>query len=133
MAEGAEGVTVELIGHLERAWNEADGRAFGKPFTADADFVDIRGEYHRGQEAIAAGHQAIFDSIYKGSSIEYRLSRARELSESVILARSTADLRVPAGPLAGEHSAVQSLVLVRGDEEWKIAGFHNTLVAPQRQ
>jgi len=133
MAAGAENVARELIDRLEQAWNEADGRAFGKPFTADADFVDIRGEYHRGQEAIAAGHQAIFDSIYKGSSIEYRLSRARELSESVILARSTADLRVPAGPLAGEHSAVQSLVLVRGDEEWKIAGFHNTLVAPQRQ
>jgi hypothetical protein len=32
MAEGAEGVAAELIGRLERAWNEADGRAFGEPF-----------------------------------------------------------------------------------------------------
>jgi uncharacterized protein (TIGR02246 family) len=132
MAEGAEGVADELIGRLERAWNEADGRAFSEPFSADAAFVDIRGEHHRGQEAIAAGHQAIFDSIYQGSSIAYELIQARELSEDVILAHSTGVLRVPSGPLAGEHNAVQSLVLVRRGDGWKIAGFHNTLVAPQQ-
>jgi uncharacterized protein (TIGR02246 family) len=133
MAPSLENVANELIGRLERAWNEAGGRAFGEPFTADADFVDIRGEYHRGQEAIAAGHQAIFDSIYKGSSANYKLIQARELSDDVILAHATALLKVPSGPLAGEHNAVQSLVLVREGDEWKIAGFHNTLVAPQRQ
>ncbi len=133
MAGGAENVANELIGRLEQAWNEADGRAFGQPFAAEADFVDIRGEYHRGQEAIAAGHQAIFDSIYKGSSTNYKLIQARELSDDVILAHATGVLKAPSGPLVGEHSAVQSLVLVRGGDEWKIAGFHNTLVAPQRK
>jgi uncharacterized protein (TIGR02246 family) len=132
MAEGAEGVAAELIGHLERAWNEADGRAFGEPFAPDADFVTIRGEHLRGREAIAAGHQAIFDSIYKGSSTDFELTGARELSNGVILAHSTAVLRAPSGPLAGEHGAVQSLVLVRGGAGWEIVGFHNTLMAPQR-
>lgn len=132
MAEGAENVTTELIGRLELAWNEADGRAFGEPFTADADFINIRGDHLRGQEAIAAGHQAIFDSIYKGSSTDFKLVRARELSDHVILAHATAVLKVPSGPLAGEHNAVQTLVLVRGGDGWEIAGFHNTLVAPQR-
>src|SRR4028119_908857 len=132
MAEGAENVTTELIGRLELAWNEADGRAFGEPFTADADFINIRGDHLRGQEAIAAGHQAIFDSIYKGSSTDFELVRARELSDDVILAHATAVLSAPSGPLAGEHSAVQSLVLVRGGAGWEIAAFHNTLMGPQR-
>ena len=133
MAEGAQGVAAELVGRLERAWNEADGRAFGEPFAPDADFVDIRGEHHRGQEAIAVGHQAIFDSIYKGSSVDYELTGARELSGEVILAHATADLRAPSGPMAGEHSSVLSLVLARGADGWKIAAFHNTLVAPQQR
>ena len=133
MAASAENVAKELIGRLEDAWNAADGRAFGEPFTADADFVDIRGEYHRGREAIAAGHQAIFDSIYKDSSVNYELIQARELSEGTILAHSTGVLRAPSGPLAGEHGAVQSLVLVREGDGWRVAGFHNTLVAQQRQ
>jgi uncharacterized protein (TIGR02246 family) len=131
MTEGADSIAAELIGRLERAWNEADGRAFGEPFAPDADFVDIRGEHHRGREAIAAGHQVIFDSIYKGSSTDYELTDARELSDEVILAHATAVLRAPSGPLAGEHNSLLSLVLVRGGEGWEIAGFHNTLVAPQ--
>ncbi len=132
MAAGAENIAKELIGRLERAWNEADGRAFGEPFIVDADFVDVRGEYHQGQDAIASGHQAIFDSVYKGSSIDYELMQAKELIDGVIVAHSTGVLRVPSGPLAGERSAVQSLVLVREGGEWKIAGFHNTFVAQQR-
>ena len=130
MDERADSVATELIGRLESAWNEADGRAFSEPFTADADFVDIRGDHHRSREAIAAGHQTIFDSVYKGSTADYELIGARELSDDVILAHSTGVLRAPSGPLAGEHSSVQSLVLVRGSDGWKIAGFHNTLVAP---
>ena len=110
MAAGAENVADELIGRLEQAWNAADGRAFGEPFTPDADFVTIRGEHLRSREAIAAGHQAIFDSIYKGSSTDFELIKARELSDDVILAHATAILEVPAGPLAGEHSAVQTEV-----------------------
>jgi uncharacterized protein (TIGR02246 family) len=132
MAEEAEGVAAEMIARLERAWNEADGRAFGEPFAPDADFVTIRGEHLHGREAIAAGHQAIFDSIYEGSSVGYELTGARELSGGVILAHATAVLRAPSGPLAGEHSAVQSLFLVRGGDGWEIAGFHNTLVAPRQ-
>ena len=116
MAEGAQGVAAELIRRLQRAWNQADGQAFGEPFAPDADFVDIRGEHHRGREAIAAGHQAIFDSVYEGSSVEYELTQARELSGEVILAHATADLRAPSGPLAGEHSSVLSLILVRGGD-----------------
>ena len=133
MGEQADSVAAGLIGRLQRAWNEADGRAFGEPFTADADFVDIRGEHHRGREAIAAGHQAIFDSIYEGSTTDYELTGAREIADGVILAHSTEVLRAPSGPLAGEHSAVQTLVLVRGVDGWKVAGFHNTLAAPQRR
>jgi uncharacterized protein (TIGR02246 family) len=132
MAEGAQGVAAEPLGRLERAWNGTDGRAFGKPFAPDTDFVDIRGEHHRGREAIAAGHQAIFDSIYEGSTVGYELTDARELSGDVILAHATAVLMAPSGPLAGEHSSMLSVVLIRGGGGWEIAAFHNTLVAPQR-
>jgi uncharacterized protein (TIGR02246 family) len=133
MTEVAEGVAAELVGRLGRAWNEADGQAFGEPFAPDADFVDIRGEHHRGREAIAAGHQAIFDSIYEGSSVDFELTGARELSGEVILAHATAVLIAPSGPLAREHSSMLSMVLVRGGDGWEIAGFHNTLVVPQQR
>ncbi len=107
MSEGPEGVAAELLGRLERAWNAGDGRAFGGPFAPDADFVDIRGEHHRGREAIAAGHRAILHSIYEGSTVGYELTDARELTGGVILAHATAVLRVRSPPVPWRASTTR--------------------------
>ena len=104
-------VTEIIIKHLEDAWNAADGTAFGAPFAPDADFVTIRGDMHSGQ-AIADGHQQIFDTIYAGSSVRYTVIDARELADRVILARVKATLNAPTGPLAGETDSLASVVLV---------------------
>lgn len=125
-----EKVARDLIKQLEDGWNAADGEAFGEPFAEDADFVAIRGDHHRSREAIAKGHQAIFDSIYKDSRVTYDLIQARALADSVVLAQAKGGLNAPSGPLAGEHDSMATLVLVQEDGEWQIASFHNTLIAP---
>ena len=121
-------IAKEVMQRLEKAWNSADGAAFGEPFAADADFVAIRGDLHSGP-AIAAGHQQIFDTIYAGSTIQYEVLRARKLDDRVILVHAKNTLTAPTGPLAGEHTALASVVLVRADEGYRIAAFHNTLIA----
>ena len=118
-----------IVKHLEDAWNAADGPAFAEPFASDADFVNVRGELHSGRDAIAAGHQQIFDTIYAGSTLRYSVGSARELDDGVILAHIPATLNVPSGPLAGEINALASIVLVRDGGEHRIAAFHNTAVA----
>jgi uncharacterized protein (TIGR02246 family) len=70
-----------IVKRLEEAWNAGDGAAFGAPFASDADFVDIRGVWHRGEE-IAAGHQQIFDTVYAGSTVRYEVLDARPLNDS---------------------------------------------------
>jgi uncharacterized protein (TIGR02246 family) len=115
---------------LERAWNDADGAAFGAAFANRAAFVDIRGVTHDGGPAeIGADHQGIFDSIYKGSVIRIDLETARLLSDDVVLARGRATLDAPTGPLAGVHQAVSTVVLLRTNGDWRAASYHNSLVA----
>lgn len=118
-----------VIKRLEEAWNAADGAAFAEPFAPDADFVNIRGDLHTGREEIAAGHQQIFDTIYAGSTVRYTVRQARELDEGVILAHISAVLSAPSGPLAGETSALASIVLVGDGDDHRVAAFHNTVVA----
>ena len=123
----------EVVARLEHAWNAGDAAAFGAPFAEDADFVDVRGEHHRGRGAIVGGHQAIFARVYQGSTVRYQVTHARAIADGVLLVHATGDLSAPAGPMAGEHRARQSLVLVRRgapDGGWEVASFHNTLVAP---
>ena len=133
-ADGVEEIVRRTLARLSDAWNAGNGSAFGAPFAEDADFVAIRGDHHHGREAIAQGHQAIFDTIYRGSTVAYTLLQARALADGVILAHAHGALQAPTGPLAGEHTSTVTLVLVRLDQEsdWRIAAFHNTLVAPSQ-
>jgi uncharacterized protein (TIGR02246 family) len=118
-----------IVRRLEAAWNAMDGSAFGAPFAADADFVNIRGEHLRGQAAIAAGHAAIFRTIYAGSTNHFTIERARLLRPEVALVRVHSVLDAPQGPLAGRHGARFSLVLTKERNGWEIAALHNTLEA----
>ena len=121
-------IATDLLAQLEAAWNAGDGAAYGAPFASDADFVDIRGDHHRGAAAIGGGHQAVLDSIYRGSTTTYRVDGARHLAPACVLAHATATLDAPGGPLAGRHTSTVTAVLVQGDAGWRIAAFHNTLV-----
>jgi uncharacterized protein (TIGR02246 family) len=119
----------ELFAELEAAWNVADGARFGRAFSDDADFVNVRGELHRGIAAISAGHQGIFDSIYKGSTVRYEVLSGEEIADGCVLGLASGTLDVPAGPLQGIQHSTISVLLVRGDG-WKIRAFQNTLVGP---
>lgn len=126
MAESVERIAGEIVGKLERAWNDGDGNAWGALFSEDADFVTVRGDYFRTRRAIAEGHQAIFNTIYKDSVNQYELLRARPLGDGLILAHARAKLSVPGGPMAGEYQALSSMVLARASAGWLVTSFHNT-------
>ena len=125
-------IAASLFQQAEDAWNAADGAAFGALFTEESDFVNIRGEHHRGSVAIARGHQGIFDTIYKGSTVRYEPERARSVAPGTIVALAAATLEVPAGPLQGVLNARMTIVITEQDGRWLITAFHNTLVAEGR-
>jgi uncharacterized protein (TIGR02246 family) len=131
MNQDAAQIVTLIVQSLEDAWNASSGPRFAAAFADDADFVDIRADYHRGKQAIQFGHQAILGSIYKGSQNKYTLLSARYLTPEVIIAQVGAVLRVPAGPLAGENRSVFSIVLRRGEGgSWPIQALHNTPAPP---
>ena len=117
-----------IVKELEAAWNAADGARFAVPFIEDADFVNIRGEHFRTREVIARGHQAIFETLYKGSTVRNELAAATPIAPGVLLAHVKAQLNVPTGPLTGQQSSQISMVLVQQQGDWRIAAFHNTLI-----
>ena len=127
MTQQTSDIATAMMGRLEAAWNKADAAAFAAEFADDADFVNIRGDYASGRHAIAEGHAHIWGSIYAGSQVRYSLRQVRQLAPNVLLVHLDAELHVPRGPLAGQTSALPSLVLVSAEGGWKIASFHNTV------
>jgi uncharacterized protein (TIGR02246 family) len=128
MNSDGERIVSDLVSELEEAWNAADGARFARPFAEDADFVNIRGEHLRTREVIAKGHQAIFNTIYKGSVVRYQVAGVRAIAPAVLLAHVKSTLKAPTGPLAGEHGSLFTVVLVQEQNSWSIAAFHNTLI-----
>ena len=122
-------VVHDLVGELERAWNSADGGAFAAVFTDDADFIDIRGSHHHGRTEIGHGHQAIFDTIYKGSNVRYSVVSATPVADNAVLGIIEATLDTPGGPLQGVHDSRISVVVVNdATTGWRVRSFHNTIV-----
>jgi uncharacterized protein (TIGR02246 family) len=124
-----QAVAESFYAAIEAAWNAADGEAFGAQFADVTDFVNIRGEiFHGDARVVAAGHQAIFDTIYRGSTIRYQVDRVRVLTPNHILVHATAKLDAPAAPPMSADRSQMTVVLVDQDGEWKATAFHNTLV-----
>jgi uncharacterized protein (TIGR02246 family) len=119
-----------VIRKLESAWNAADGNAFAVPFAPNADFVTIRAEHFQGRDAIAKGHDAILHTIYAGSKNRFTMESMRLLHPGVALVHVRSLLDAPQGPLAGQHNALFSAVLIRLTGGWQIVSFHNTLAPP---
>lgn len=120
----------ENVKAMETGWNTKSGATFAKPFADDADYVIINGTHIQGKTAIDKGHQQIFDTIYKSSTLALTVKQVRFLRPDVALAHVAARMKVAQGPAAGEWDALISMVMLKDAGGWKIASFQNTQVQP---
>ena len=115
------------VKQLESGWNTKSGAAFAKPFASDADYVIINGIHVRGYDAIEKGHQQIFDSIYKDTTVTLVVKQIRFLRPDVALVHVSGQRDSPQPHLRAYATMV--MVMVKNDGKWKIASFQNTVLA----
>ena len=127
-AGGDDAALRENVRQLEAGWNAKSGAAFAKPFAGDADYVIINGAQIKGRDAIAEGHQRIFDTIYKDSTLSLSVKQVRMLRADVAVVHVSAHLKTS----QGEGDAVITLVMTKENGAWTIAAFQNTSVAAGR-
>ncbi len=119
------------VEQLETAWNNSDSAGFAAPFAEDADFVHILGGHFTGRTSIERGHRAIFDTIYKGSTVKFEVEKTRFAGSDVAIVFIFSTLKTAAQGLPPQMNARPTMVLQRQDGAWKIVTFQNTLVTPE--
>lgn len=115
-----------IIQSMQEGWNKKDGNLFASRFTEDCDYVVINGMYIKSKTAVAAGHQNIFNTIYKETSLEMNLNDARYLTDDIVIAHVTSRRY---GNVFGKYEdpkAIITLTLQKKNDEWNIAAFQNT-------
>ena len=123
----------ESVKELEQGWNTKSGAAFARPFSEDAEYVVINGMHIQGRVEIEKGHQRIFDTFYKESTLSLNVKQIRFLRPDVALVHVSAHLRIPQGDTARETEAIITLVMTKDNGVWKIKGFQNTQVTFNQQ
>lgn len=112
-------------------WNKGSGAAFAAQFADDADYVVVNGNYLKGRQQIASGHQQIFDTFYKGTRLWIEVKSVRFLRPDVALMHSVSRVLKPgeadASPV--RPAAIQLFVVTKHDGTWLIDSFHNTPLA----
>jgi uncharacterized protein (TIGR02246 family) len=123
----------ELFQQILDGWNQGNGQAFAAPFTDDADFIVWNGRYLKGREAIAVGHQQIFETFYRGSRLEGSINSIRFLSDDIALLHLHGRPQMPGQALpAPEQYSIQTLIGVRQTDGWRFTAFQNTLIQQER-
>lgn len=126
-ADGKDEAAIrENVRQLEAGWNAKSGAQFAKPFAADADYVVINGTYVKGREAIAQGHQHIFDTFLKESTLSLSVKQVRRLRPDVAVVHVAAINKIPRGAETRTVEAMITLVMTKEAGAWQIAAFQNT-------
>lgn len=118
-----------LIDNLISSWNAGDGASYGVPFTDECDYVTFNGDRLRGRRAVAAQHQALFDTHLKGSRLVFESVEMRAVTPDVVVVHSIGNsLLEGQKELSPSRRSIQTLVAVRSDGEWKFTTFQNTRI-----
>ena len=120
----------ENVKQIETGWNTKSGALFATPFAEDADYVVINGMYIKGRSVIETGHQQIFDTIYKETTVTLTIKQIRFLRPDVAVAHVNGHRTGPTKDL--EQDAMLTLVMTKEKEGWTIAAFQNTAVVTRQ-
>ena len=104
---------------------------------ATAPIANVLGMYFCGHEAFRERHQAVFGTVFKGTTLTLCIATLRFVRPDVAMADLDAELRgctaLPRGLPVMPDGTVRTrllMVLVKEDGDWWISAYHNVPVVP---
>jgi uncharacterized protein (TIGR02246 family) len=121
----------DLYQQLLDGWNQGSGAAFAAAFMEDGDLVAFDGTHFKGRREIAPFHQELFDKWLKGTRLVGKVKSVRFLTPDVAVMHCIGStvMRGESEP-SPERDSIQTLVVTRQNDEWRIAAFQNTRIRP---
>jgi uncharacterized protein (TIGR02246 family) len=121
-----------LARRMTAAWNRGDGEVYAALFTDDSDYIAFDGTHLRGRTANARHHQALYDTVLRGSRLVFEGDPGiRFLAPDVAVMHAMGSVLLPwQDAVTARRRSNQTYVVVQRPEGWRIAAFHNTRYRP---
>jgi uncharacterized protein (TIGR02246 family) len=126
MQKPDETIIRQLYADLIAAWNNHNAESYAALFTDNANLVGFDGSIMNGKADVLSHLSGIF-AHHKTAPYIYIIREVRFLSDEVALLRSVVGMLNPTGEdINPAANAIQSLVSVKQNDEWRISLFQNT-------
>ena len=111
---------------LLTCWNNQDAPGMASLFSADANVIGFDGSQMNGRAQIELELQQVFTD-HKTARYVWKTEEVRLLNSDTALLRAIVGM-VPPGKkeINPERNAIQSLIAIRQNGDWKISLFQNT-------
>ena len=109
---------------MAEGWAAGSGERFAAIFAPDVEFVNVRGEEQHSREAVAKGHQMMFESRFRGTTLGVEEPRIRFIDDNTAVVHVVSTVDGVDGRLVSTHAQA---VVERRDGEWLITAFHNMI------
>jgi uncharacterized protein (TIGR02246 family) len=115
-----------LYRQILSSWNRRNADAIAELFDEDGVAIGFDGSELDGREQIAAIHRQIFDDHLTGAFVG-KVKSVRFLNSQVGVLSAVAGMVQPGqSDLDPERNAIQTVVAVKRDNQWRVAVFQNT-------
>ncbi len=126
MSKAEPAPIITLYHQLHHAWNERSAGDFAAMFTDDGTSVGFDGSEMQGPAQIERELAQIFADHATGAYIGI-VHEVRLLSDNVAVLRAVAGLIPPgSSEINPATNALQTLIVIRSGDQWRIAHFQNT-------
>jgi uncharacterized protein (TIGR02246 family) len=107
-------------------WNQQDAKGISSLFADDGNVVGFDGSQIDGRSAIETEMARIFTN-HKTASYVWKVREVRFLHTGIALLRAVVGMMPPGKKeINPATNAIQSLIAIKQNSEWKIALFQNT-------
>ena len=118
-----------LYRQILSAWNRRNADAIANVFDVDGVAIGFDGSELDGRADIARIHRQIFADHQTGAYVA-KVRDVRFLNPDVAVLSAVAGMVLPGqSDLAPDRNAIQTLVAVKRDDEWRVAVYQNTPAA----
>jgi uncharacterized protein (TIGR02246 family) len=116
----------QIVQNVTEAWAAGDGVKYADNFTDDVDYTVWNGHRINGREENIKGHQEIFDTFYKGTNVQFEITKLRFLSDDVATVHLRGKMYRNGQRVEDVPTVVPLMVLKKENGSWKITVFQNT-------
>lgn len=127
----------KIISDATEAWNRGDAKAYSQQFQENGGFTNVLGMVFYGRKDFEQRHAEIFNTIFKGSTLQQTIRKIRFVRRDVAVVdvdtEMTGYIRLPPGVQTGPDGILRTRlqqVLLKENGTWWIAAYHNVDVKP---